>query len=249
MLLVALEQWWVGGACWALCGVAAWYTGDPEFRRRMGVLALCTAALALAPIDTNLSNEHFLSLGAVLALLAIGVPLLLHRTDPAVVRYRWWPAPPRIPQLAYIALAIPVSWAGLKLYFHLSPEIATNWPLEATPNQETLWRLFIAINGVGLWEELFFVNVAFALLRMMFSFPLANLAQASLYTAVLGDMAFTEWGPVFVYTFALTQGLLFERSHSLFNVIVVHLIVDWFLFEEIVAAHYPGTSALSLLLG
>ena len=43
-----------------------------------------------------------------------------------------------------------------------------------------------------------------------------------------------------VYLFALTQGSMFEESENLLYVLVVHLIVDYFLYWEIIAGHYPG---------
>jgi hypothetical protein len=36
---------------------------------------------------------------------------------------------------------------------------------------------------------------------------------------------------------------MFERSRVLIYVLAVHLIVDYFLFQEIVEAYYPGFSA------
>lgn len=74
-------------------------------------------------------------------------------------------------------------------------------------------------------DELFFINTCFAILRSLFPFWTANLAQSVIYTAVLYDMAFTGWGPLFVFTLAITQGLMFERSRILIYVLAVHLIV------------------------
>ena len=39
-------------------------------------------------------------------------------------------------------------------------------------------KLFVGINCVGIWDELFFVNVVFNLLRVEFPFWVANFAQA-----------------------------------------------------------------------
>jgi hypothetical protein len=130
----------------------------------------------------------------------------------------------------------------VRLYVQLSPEVTRNWILPPTPETEALWRLFLGINAVGIWDELFFVNTSFAILRSIFPFQIANLTQGVLYTAVLYDMAFTGVGPAFVYAFALTQGALYERAENLITVLIVHLIVDYFLFQEIVASYYPGIS-------
>jgi len=70
----------------------------------------------------------------------------------------------------------------------------------------------------------------------------ANAAQAVVYTAVLCDMAFTGIGPIVVYGFAWTQGAMFEKADNLLYVLLVHIIVDVFLFAAIVGHHYPGYS-------
>ena len=78
------------------------------------------------------------------------------------------------------------------------------------------------------------------ILRSLFAFRIANPVQAVLYTAVLFDMAFAGIGPLLVYLFAITQGSMFEESESLLYVLIVHLIVDYFLYWEIVNGQYPG---------
>jgi hypothetical protein len=206
----------------------------------MGVLLGCVLLLAAAPIATNTSNESFLKLGFFFV-AAVALPTaLLARSDRDVIRYRFWPRRFSWRDAFYVLVSVPAAWAALRLYFALSPEVSRNWVLPATPNDDALWRLFAGINLVGIWDELFFVNVCYAILRSLFSFPIANAAQAVIYTAVLYDMAFTGFGPIFVYTFALTQGALFDRSENLLTVLLVHLIVDYFLFQEIVTSYYPG---------
>jgi hypothetical protein len=240
VLIVPLDQWAIGLAVWGASALLVWRSGEPAFRRRLGMLLACTLLLGLAPIDTETSNAHFLHLGAYFAAAVLVPGLILARTDPGVVRFRLFPNRIHGRDMAYVAISIPVTWAGLRLYFQLSPEIARNWVLPPTPESEALWRLFLGVNAVGIWDELFFINTSFAILRSVFPFQVANLAQAVLYTAVLYDMAFTGFGPVFVYAFALTQGSLFERADNLVTVLIVHLIVDYFLFQEIVAANFPG---------
>ena len=122
----------------------------------------------------------------------------------------------------------------------MGPSHSTHWTLPAEVDPGAVTALFWGINGVGVWDELFFVNTVYAILRSMFSYRIANLAQAVVYTAVLYDMAFTGIGPIVVYLFALTQGAMFEESENLLYVLIVHLVVDYFLFSAIVAYHYPG---------
>jgi hypothetical protein len=240
VLLIPLGLWLPGAAAWLVSAALVWSTRDGAFRRRMGTLLACAAMLALAPIDTDTSDQHFLVLGSFFFIAVAGPSLFLARSDPGVVRYRLLPDRLRLRDVSYVLVSIPAAWAGLRLYFTLSPEVARNWSLPPVPNDDALWRLFLGINAVGIWDELFFVNICFAILRSLFPFTVANLGQAVIYTAVLNDMAFTGVGPLFVYAFALTQGALFERAENLITVLLVHVIVDYFLFQEIVTAYYPG---------
>jgi hypothetical protein len=243
VLLIPLELWVPGILAWLASAVLIWRSGNSTVQRRLGVLLGCIAGLAVAPIHTETSNQHFLVLGSFF-LAAVAVPaLILGRTDPGVIRYRLWPGRLRWRDLVPVALSVPLAWAGLRLYFLLSPEITTNWYLPPEPDTESLLRLFVGINGVGIWDELFFVNTSFAIIRSLFPFPIANLAQAVIYTAVLNEMAFTGVGPVFVYSFALIQATMFEKTENLLYVVVVHLVVDYFLFQEIVTHYYPGFTA------
>jgi membrane protease YdiL (CAAX protease family) len=122
----------------------------------------------------------------------------------------------------------------------MSPEVPFNWVLPTTPDNTELFKLFMGINGVGIWDELFFVNTCYAILRSLFPYRVANAAQAVIYMSILYDMAFTGWGPVFIYILALTQGAMYERSKVLIWVLIVHLIVDYFLFQIIVDSYYPN---------
>lgn len=243
VLLIPLELWLPGGAAFLACAALAWRTGEPAFRRRMGVLLTCVGVLALAPVNTDTSTLHFLTLGLPFLAVVLGPAIILNRTDPGVLSSSFIPKRLSRLELGYVVLSVPLAWAGLRLYFGLSPEIPRNWALPPEPTSDSLVRLFLGINAVGVWDELFFVNTVFAVLRSLFSFWPANLGQSVVYTVVLYDMAFRGWGPAFVLALALTQGIMFERSRSLLYVLLVHLIVDYWLFQEIVDSYYPGFSA------
>jgi hypothetical protein len=243
VLLIPHEQFAVGLPVLAASGWATWASKDPTFRRRFGVLLGCVLILALAPINTSTAYSKFLTLGLPF-FAVIAIPYgLLRRLDPGLIIYRLWPQRWSKVEIAYLILSIPLAWAAIGLYFGLSPEVPRNWWLPAEPGGDPLFRLFMGINAVGIWDELFFINTSFAILRSLFSFWTANLAQSVLYTAVLYDMAFRGWGPLFVLFLALTQGIMFERSRVLVYVLAVHLVVDYFLFQAIVEAYYPGFSA------
>jgi membrane protease YdiL (CAAX protease family) len=196
--------------------------------------------LAASPIHTDRSTLHILQLGACFALVVFGPGLLL-RHDGDVIEWRLWPRRFQWPDLFYVLISIPLAWFVLRVYFFvINPELPTHWPMPTVPDADSRWRLFLGINAVGIWDELFFVNVVFGVLRSLYRPPLANLAQAVVYTSVLYDMAFTGVGPLIIYGFALTQGAMYERERCLLYVLIVHLIVDAFLVAAILQYHYPG---------
>ncbi len=240
VLWIPLEQWLLGGVSAAIFA-ASLVKESPTRRLRYGALASAVLVLTLAPINTRTDNQHSLTM-ALFFLAALVLPTaLLWRQN--IITFKFLPDRLDWVDVAYTLLSVPLAWGGFRLYFGvLSPEVPFNWTLPPTPDNEELLRLFLGINAVGIWDELFFVNIGYAVLRALFPARVANPAQAVLYTAVLYDMAFTGWGPLFVYTLALTQGAMFERSKVLLYVLVVHLIVDYFLFQEIVSAYYPGLS-------
>jgi hypothetical protein len=245
----------VGLSMLLLCLWTLWRNPSAVFRERFMVLVLVTVALMIAPISTNTSNSAVLTLGSFFGVVVI-FPYLWFRyrsvgkpdTEP-VISFVFWPKHRDWREWLYVALSIPLAWAAFRLYFSLSPEVPFNWSLPNSPNDpnvpdsEAVLRLFIGINAVGIWDELFFVNTAFALLRSMYPFWWANWGQSALYVSVLYAMAFSGVGPLFVLALAITQGVMFERSKSLLSVLVVHLIVDYFLFQEILTAQYPGFKA------
>ncbi len=245
VLLIPLEIPLAGVPAWVLAAYLCLREGDRRFTRRMLVLLGAVAVLGVAPINTDTSTPHFTLLASIFLAVILIPYLILKRTDPGVIRYQLFPTRFRWLDLFYVAISIPLAWGAFELYFKVvSPEVPFNWALPPDPVAEQTWRLFAGINGVGIWDELFFVNTVFAVLRSIFPFRIANLGQAVVYTAVLYDMAFTGLGPFLIYVFALTQGSMFEESENLLYVLIVHLIVDYFLLAGILHAYYPGQHLL-----
>ena len=240
VLNIAVQNYWLGvpvflGALWFVLR-----DETPALRRRLGVLLACVAILTITDINTSLTTANFLQLGIPFALVVFFPGVVLARTDPGVIRYRLWPRRFRRLDLFYVIISIPLSWALLKFYWWMNPFMPTHWILPAAFDRLQVTRLIVGINSVGIWDELFFVNVSFAVLRSLFRFRTANAVQAVLYTSVLYDMAFTGIGPFIVGLFAWTQAAMFEESENLLYVLVVHLIVDAFLVMAILSYHYPG---------
>lgn len=243
VFLITLRIYWLGGLFWLVSLYGTLTDSEPRFRRRLGVLLGMVAILTVAPINTDTSTGHFMSLGLAFFLVIFMPAVVLGKTDPGVIRYQLLPRKFRWRDIFYVAISIPLSWAAFELYFKVvSPEVPTHWVLPVQPNDEASWRLFIGINSVGIWDELFFVNTVFAVLRSIFPFRVANAGQAVIYTAVLTRMAFTGLGPVLIVIFAWTQGSMFEESENLLYVLLVHLIVDFFLLAAIFDHYYAGYS-------
>ncbi|MCB1236864.1 MAG: hypothetical protein KDM91_17485 [Verrucomicrobiae bacterium] len=241
VFLVPLHWHLAGAAAWAGCAGLVWRDSEPRLRRRLLVLLGCLAVLSATDINPSTSDRNFFQVGVPFFLVILVPALILGKTDPGTIRYRFWPERARRLVVFYTVLSAPLAWSLLKLYWWLEPDLYTHWTMPPEPEAGPIRRLFLGINLVGIWDELFFVNTVFAVLRSLFRFRVANALQAVVYTSVLFDMAFTGWGVAIVAVFAWTQGSMFERSESLVWVLLVHLVVDFFLVAGIVGSYYPGT--------
>lgn len=239
ILLIPSHQHLTGAITGIACAILAWRDPESAVRRRILVLLACLALLGATDINTSLTTRNFLQVGIPFLLVILVTALVLGRTDPQTVRFRFFPDRIRKADIIYTIISIPLAWAILKFYWWVNPDLYQNWALSPEADPGEIRRLFIGINLVGIWDELFFVSTVFAVLRSLFRYPVANAVQAVVYTAVLYDMAFTGIGPLIVYGFAWTQGAMFEKSESLIWVLLVHLIVDFFLVAAIVSSHYP----------
>lgn len=245
VLLIPAGQFLAGGILAIICAWLISTDQEVKLRRRMGVLLGCVVLLGVIDINPSLSDRNFLTLSTAFTLVIV-VPALVLRFggDRGLIRFRFWPVYWRKQDVIYTILSIPLAWIVLKSYEWGNRELFDNelfrqWSMPAEPDAGEIRRLFIGINLVGLWDELFFVNTCFAILRSLFRFRIANALQAVLYTAVLYDMAFVGCGVFIVFLFAWTQGAMFEKSESLLWVLIVHLIVDYFLVAFIVQSYYP----------
>lgn len=243
VLLVPLAWYIPGFAFWLLSAALTFRQRNPRLRRNLGILLGCIAVLAFAPIDTGLDTRHMAILACCFASVILGPIIATEIWAPGELRWRFWPPYFSLRDVLYTAIAIPLSWLVINIYFfHLNPELASHWMLPASYNTHAVRRLVAGINCVGIWDELFFVNIVYGLLRGVFPARVANAAQAVVYTSVLYDMAFTGHGIWIVYLFALTQGVMFEKSRVLLWVLIVHLIVDLWLVFAILQWHFPGHS-------
>jgi len=240
VLLIPLEAWIPGLVAWAVSVIALRWC-DVVFRRRLAVLLGVILLLALAPINTDRSTPHWLVLAPCFAAAVFGPWLIFRKTDPGVIDWCFWPRRFRWLDIIYTAVSVPVAWVVIPWYFfQINPDLPTHWSMPAVYSDEAFWRLFSGINAVGIWDELFFINIVYATLRSVVPVRVANVVQAVVYASVLNDMAFTGIGPVLIYLFALTQGSMYEQSRTLLYVLIVHLVVDAFLVSNILTFYYPG---------
>jgi len=218
---------------------------DRNWWRTAVLLAYLIILLFFTRIDGDTGDAHVIELVVKLGLGALVVPALAARfwlREP--LDYRWFSGRWSRKMWLWLVAAFFLAFGILWLYFNvLTPDLHRSWPLppRGTPGRaEAMWRLFWGCNFVGVWDELCFINFVFVLLHRRLGFREANAVQAVFFTSFLHEMAFVGWGPVVIYVFALIQGFTYKRTHSLFYIVILHLIVDSILFYMIANGWYPG---------
>ena len=211
----------------------------------LSLIALGQVIISTISVEADISYGNMLLMGTVLG-LAVVVPFVISRFvfRDRVIRFPWrtgkrWT---RV-QWAYLVLVVFLGWAILPFYF-ITSGVYTNWPTVTTPDE--IARLFVGVNAVGTWDELFFICTVFALLRRHFPTWQANLLQTIVFVSFLWELGYQSWGPLLTIPFALLQGYTFKLTKSLTYVLVVHLLFDAIVFAVIVYAH-NGWPAIFLL--
>ena len=211
---------------------------DRALLRDLSLIASGIVVISLVPLNADLSIGHMAAMGLVLA-LAIVVPYGIHRFvyRERIIRFpigtgkRWGRR-----EFAYLALIVVLGYSILPVYL-ISTGVYQNWPDASDP--AIFVRLFIGVNSVGIWDELFFICISYTLLRRHFPGWQANLLQAVIFTSFLWEIGYQAWGPLLTFPFALLQGYTFTLTKSLSYVVTVHLIFDFVLFLALVHAHNP----------
>lgn len=221
-----------------VAGVLLGLAVDRALGRDLALIATGMAIISTISLQADLSDAGILRFTTALS-LAVLVPWALSRhvfgqrtiTFPVRTGRRWnrW-------QLVYLAVVVVAGYLLLPFYF-IGSGAYRNWP-EITGTQE-IARLFVGVNAVGIWDELFFVCTVFALLRAHLGLWTANLLQATVFVSFLWELGYREWGPLLTVPFALVQGWIFARSTSLTYVVTVHLLFDLVVFGVLVHAHHP----------
>lgn len=236
VLLVLLERP-IGYAVLA-AGVALAVVVDRALARTLAIVALALVALSSISLAADLSNAGIARFAVVLGFAVLAPALLARRfvaRDAVVFPLRTGQRWSRAAWL-YLIFVVVAGYLILPAYF-LGSGAYRNWPEITTAGE--IGRLFFGVNAVGIWDELFFVCIVFALYRRHVPLWLANVMQAVVFVSFLWELGYRSWGPLLTIPFALIQGWTFALTKSLTYVVTVHLLFDAIVFMVLVHAHNP----------
>ncbi|TFD22705.1 CPBP family intramembrane metalloprotease [Cryobacterium sp. TMT2-23] len=209
---------------------------DRALFRDLLLIAVGLLIISTISVEAHISYPNMALMGSVLT-LSVLVPYLASRylyRDHAIrfpirTGQRWTAL-----ERWYLPIVVLLGYLILPTYFIRSGAYR-NWPTVTAPDE--IARLFVGVGFVGIWDELFFICTAFALLRRHFPDWQANLLQAVIFTSFLWELGYQSWGPLMTFPFALLQGYTFKLTKSLTYVVCVHLLFDLVVFLVIVHAH------------
>jgi len=223
--------------------IVAWFFDrasrtDGLFRDLL-LIAIGMLIVSTVSVEADISWGNFFLLGFVLA-AAVAVPYLISRFvfRDRVIRFKWrggWPW--SNVQWGYLVLVLFLGWLILPFYF-ITSGVYLNWPNVTTFDE--IARLFVGVNAVGTWDELFFILTVFVLFKRHFPVWQANLLQMVIFVSFLWELGYQAWGPLLTIPFALLQGWIYSQTKSLPYVLTVHLLFDAVVFLVIVHARNGG---------
>jgi len=220
-------------------GFASTFILQKQIARDFTLIYVGLAIIKIAPISTKLDNASCAYMGIAL-MASLVIPRL-------VSKFVYKEPFPILPSNNYKFLSLKtlglvvfgIIAAAIVLPFYYSNTGAySNWYI--TNETEILLKLLFGVILVGIWDELFFINTVYRLLRRHMGYLLACLLQAILFASVLYELGFTSWGYFMIFIFAFIQGSIFERTRSMPLLITLHVLVDVVLFVALVEAAIPG---------
>lgn len=230
-----------GYAC-LVAGVAGGFATDRAgASRRLGpdllLIALALGLISLISLHADISNAGMLRFTVALG-GAVLVPYVISRWvyREHAITFPWGIGRWSRRQWVYLTIVVVAAYLILPFYFLVSG-VYRNWPPVAEWGE--IGRLFVGVNAVGLWDELFFICTCYVLYQRHFSRPVANVLQATIFVSFLWELGYQAWGPFLTIPFALIQALIFSWTKQLLYVVVVHLLFDAIVFLVIVHAHHP----------
>ncbi|BDI22469.1 CPBP family intramembrane glutamic endopeptidase [Herbiconiux sp. L3-i23] len=234
VLLFGFEQKLAGYLVLA-ASVGIAFAAGRELGKDLLLIGVGMSIVGAVSVEANIDWWNIVLLGVVLS-ASVAVPFAIDRF---VYRHRTIAFPvPRTPwttlERAWLIGAVVAAYLILPVYF-IRSGVYQNWP--AVHEWHELLRLFVGVNAVGIWDELFFICVIFSLLRRHFPDWQAILLQAVIFVSFLWELGYRSWGPAITIPFAIMQAFIFTRTKSLPYVICVHLLFDFLVFLSIVHAH------------
>lgn len=219
-------------------GVALASARNRGLARDLSLIAVPLLLISLISVEANLEWGNIALMGSVLT-ACVAYPYLMSRFvfREHAVRFPGRPGEPwSRGEWAWLAAVLVLGYSILPVFFITSGSYQ-NWPAVERPSE--IARLFVGVGFVGIWDELFFICVVFALLRRHFSLWVSNVLQAIVFASFLWELGYRSWGPALTVPFALIQGWIFEKSRSVFYIVTVHLLFDVVVFLVLVYAHHP----------
>jgi len=219
-------------------GVALASARSRALARDLSLIAVPLVLISLISVEANLEWGNIALMGSVLT-ACVAYPYLMSRFvfREHAVRFPGRPGEPwSRGEWAWLAAVLVLGYSILPVFFITSGSYQ-NWPAVESPSE--IARLFVGVGFVGIWDELFFICVVFALLRRHFSLWVSNVLQAIVFASFLWELGYRSWGPALTVPFALIQGWIFEKSRSVFYIVTVHLLFDVVVFLVLVYAHHP----------
>ncbi|MDO5629566.1 MAG: CPBP family intramembrane metalloprotease [Mobilicoccus sp.] len=221
--------------------LAAFWTDRTGRSRRLFtdllLIAIALFGVSLISLHADISPEGILRFTLALS-WAVIVPYSISRWvyKEHAIRFPWGGGRWTRRMWIYLIVVIAAAYLILPWYF-LTSGVYRNWP--AVIEWHEIARLFVGVNAVGLWDELFFICTCYVLFMRHFRPPVANVLQATIFVSFLWELGYQSWGPFLTIPFALIQGIIFSWTKNLLYVVVVHLLFDAIVFLVIVHAHHP----------
>ncbi len=205
--------------------------------RHVGLVFASISIVGLAPINTSIDLWHTIIMGSLIG-VAVALPYLVTRYvyHEKIIHFPFGHHTWTRGHVGYLFLALILSYIILPLWMHTTGG-HLNWSVPSDPYG--LFVLFLGTNGLGIWDELFFIVTVLALLRRHVLFYQANMIQAVLFTSFLYELGFRGWMPLVIYPFALLQGAVFRKTDNLTYIIAIHLTIDFVLYLALINAHHP----------
>lgn len=235
LFLMPLEQKTIGFGLLAL-GLVSLLFATRQYAKHAILIYFSIALLGLTPINTDIRLWHMFVMGGTL-LLAVAIPYIATRYiyHEKIITYPMGKHTWTRGHVGYLLLTAFLAYLILPFWMQNTGHYM-NWSVPLDP--AGIITLFIGTNGLGIWDELFFIITVLALLRHHLPFWQANLVQAALFTSFLYELGFRGWAPFLIYPFAFLQGVVFQKTHNLIYIIAIHLTLDLVLFLALINAHH-----------